>query len=127
MVNGAETKSAGLTQAIRVLDAIPASIWNAVGLLATSPLAGAAPTVAHFAMSNIPGPRDRLYFAGAAVENVYGRTFVGAGVGLFGHCVSYAGHLDFGFTAFADLVPDPEQITAGVRRHLDLLLAAIDD
>ncbi len=51
----------------------------------------------------------------------------GFGVGLIIHGLSYAGHLDFGFTALAELVGDPDRIARGVQRHIALLLAATQD
>ena len=110
---------------MRLIDALPGGLWLAVGHLANmSTVIGALPTVTNYAVTNIPGPREKLYVAGAEVTHLYGRGMVGAGVGLLVHCVSYGGNLDFGFTALADLVPDPDTIADSVQRHFAALLQA---
>ena len=45
-----------------------------------------------------------------------------AGVGLFIHCLSYDGRLEFGVTVLSELVPDPQVIADGFRTQLDRLL-----
>jgi len=80
--------------------------------------------IANLVTSNIRGPIVPMYLAGAKITHLYGRTMVGAGVGLFVHCISYDGNLDFGFTAIRDLVPDPETLAAGTRAQLQALLDA---
>ncbi len=112
---------------MRLIDAVPGSAWSGLAHLMNSPVSTAVPTVANYIVSNIPGPRHKLYVAGAEITHVYGRTFVGAGIGLLIHCISYADSLDFGFTTLADLVPDPERIANGIQHHLALLLAAPTD
>jgi hypothetical protein len=107
-----------------LIDALPTGAWLAVGLLVNTPVIEAVPPIANFVVSNIPGPKEKLYIAGAEITHLYGRTMVGAGIGLFIHCLSYGDTLDFGFTALADLVPDPDTIVAGVHRHLAALLDA---
>jgi diacylglycerol O-acyltransferase / wax synthase len=99
-------------------------VWLRLGQLVNSPAVEAVPPIANFVVSNIPGPRDKLYIAGAGITHMYGRTMVGAGIGLFIHCLSYGDSLDFGFTALADLIPDPNTIVEGVHRHLSELLDA---
>ncbi|TVS90090.1 wax ester/triacylglycerol synthase family O-acyltransferase [Mycobacterium helveticum] len=113
-----------VSQVMGLIDALPSGAWLALGQLVNSPAVEAVPPVANFVVSNIPGPRDKLYIAGAEITHMYGRTMVGAGIGLFIHCLSYGDSLDFGFTALGDLVPDPETIVEGVHRHLSELLNA---
>jgi WS/DGAT/MGAT family acyltransferase len=107
-----------------LIDALPTGAWLAVGLLVNTRVIEAVPPIANFVVSNIPGPKEKLYIAGAEITHLYGRTMVGAGIGLFIHCLSYGDTLDFGFTALADLVPDPDTIVEGVHRHLAALLDA---
>ncbi|MDM3973427.1 wax ester/triacylglycerol synthase family O-acyltransferase [Mycobacterium marseillense] len=113
-----------VSQVMKLIDALPSGAWLALGQLVNSPAVEAVPPIANFVVSNIPGPRDKLYIAGAEITHLYGRTMVGAGIGLFIHCLSYGDSLDFGFTALADLIPDPETIVQGVHRHLSELLNA---
>jgi diacylglycerol O-acyltransferase len=116
---------AGLGQVMRLVDALPGGAWAGVREFVNSPAVGAISTVANYVVSNIPGPKEKLYLAGAEITHLYGRTMVGAGIGLFIHCLSYDDTLDFGFTALAELVPDPERLVEGMQHHLTLLTAAI--
>jgi diacylglycerol O-acyltransferase / wax synthase len=111
-----------VSKVMGLIDVLPSGAWLALGQLVNSPVVEAVPPIANFVVSNIPGPTDKLYIAGAEITHIYGRTMVGAGIGLFIHCLSYGESLDFGFTALADLVPDPETIVEGVHRHLAALL-----
>jgi diacylglycerol O-acyltransferase len=113
---------AGLGQVMRLVDALPSGVWLGLRALVNSPAVGAIPPIANYIVSNIPGPQDKLYIAGAEVTHMYGRTMVGGGVGLFIHCLSYVDSLDFGFTAIAELIPDPQKIADGVVRQLELLM-----
>ncbi|MFE9322608.1 wax ester/triacylglycerol synthase family O-acyltransferase [Nocardia sp. NPDC052278] len=113
-----------LAHALRVVDELPSGVWFALGQLARTPLLSSGPILANYGLSNIPGPRQRLYFAGAAVDHIYGRTPAGAGIGLFAYCISYADSLDFGITTLHDLVPDPQRIADAIPKHLAALLAA---
>jgi diacylglycerol O-acyltransferase len=121
----ASRKPAGtVSHVMRLIDVLPSGVWLALGQLVNSPVIETVPPIANFVVSNIPGPKDTLYIAGAEITHMYGRTMVGAGIGLFIHCLSYGDSLDFGFTALADLVPDPDTIVASMHRHLAALLAA---
>ena len=61
-------------------------------------------------MTNVPGPREKLYFAGVPVETIMawvpqsGR--LGLGVSIF----SYAGNVSLGVATDAGLVPNPDRI-----------------
>jgi diacylglycerol O-acyltransferase / wax synthase len=111
---------------MQLIDALPSSMWLAVGQLAKSPALSALPPFANYVVSNIPGPRQKMYLAGAQITHLYGRTITAAGIGLFVCCFSYAGNLDFGVTALADLVPDPGVIAEGIQRHFRELLAVAE-
>ena len=114
----------GAVQALKLIDAIPSSSWALAGALMRTPAITALPVIANLVTSNIRGPVAPMYLAGARITHLYGRTMVGAGVGMFVHCISYDGNLDFGFTAIRDLVPDPETLAAGTRAQLQALLDA---
>jgi len=107
----------GLGNVMRLIDTLPSGVWTAVRELVNSPAIEAIPPVTNYIVSNIPGPKNKLYFAGAQITHLYGRTMVGGGVGLFIHCISYGDDLDFGFTALAELVPDPHTIGARPPHH----------
>ena len=72
-------------------------------------------------MTNVPGPRRPVWFAGAKVAGVMGWVPTagtgGVGVSIF----SYAGGLTVGFQVDAGLVPDPETIVAGFEHEMAVL------
>ena len=60
----------------------------------------------NLAISNVPGPRDPLYLAGARLEANYPVSVVVDGVGLNITVMSYRDHLDFGIVADREQVDD---------------------
>lgn len=95
---------------------------------------GRLPRVAHGALlklfgskatavfTNVPGPRQRLSFAGHKVRDIFfwvpqaGR--LGLGVSIF----SYAGGARMGVGTDAGLIPDPERIVDGFHAEMDALM-----
>ena len=57
-------------------------------------------------ISNVPGPRQPLYFAGAKLCHQFPVSIVTDGQGLNITVVSYLDRLDFGFIADRELIPD---------------------
>jgi diacylglycerol O-acyltransferase len=57
-------------------------------------------------ISNVPGPRQPLYFAGAKLRHQFPVSIVTDGLGLNITVVSYLDRLDFGFIADRELIPD---------------------
>ena len=57
-------------------------------------------------ISNVPGPRQPLYFDGAKLAHQFPVSIVTDGQGLNITVASYLDRLDFGFLADRDLVPD---------------------
>jgi diacylglycerol O-acyltransferase / wax synthase len=57
-------------------------------------------------ISNVPGPRQPLYFAGAKLCHQFPVSIVTDGLGLNITVVSYLDRLDFGFIVDRELVPD---------------------
>jgi diacylglycerol O-acyltransferase len=74
-------------------------------------------------MTNVPGPREALYFAGKKIENYIGwvpRTGrVGMGISIF----SYAGKVGVGLVTDEGLVPDPDTILKYFEEEFDSLYA----
>lgn len=72
-------------------------------------------------MTNVPGPKEPLYFAGTKVENFIGwvpRTGrVGMGISIF----SYAGKIGIGLVTDEGLVPDPDTILKNFEEEFDYL------
>nr|WHV03866.1 putative wax ester synthase/acyl-CoA:diacylglycerol acyltransferase [uncultured bacterium] len=101
----------------RQLDLVPATTLTEA-TDATSPvIAGAAVRLmarlsdrvnmpVNVVISNVPGPREALYFAGCKLDNYIPVSTISNGVGLNITVHSYEDRLDFGLVADRDLVPD---------------------
>jgi len=76
--------------------------------------------LANLIISNVPGPRERLYFHGAEQLAHYPVSQVSHGMALNITVLSYAGGLFFGFVACADGVPSVQRLAV----HMD---AAMDE
>jgi hypothetical protein len=57
-------------------------------------------------ISNVPGPRESLFCAGAKLERMYPVSVVVDGVGLNITVMSYRDHLDFGIVTDQGQIPD---------------------
>lgn len=57
-------------------------------------------------ISNVPGPRESLYCAGAQMESMFPVSVVVDGVGLNMTVMSYRDHLDFGIVTDQGQIPD---------------------
>jgi diacylglycerol O-acyltransferase / wax synthase len=71
-------------------------------------------------ISNVPGPREPLYCAGALLEATFPVSVVVDGVGLNITVMSYRDHLDFGIVADRKQIPDAWPL-------MDHLGAALDE
>jgi diacylglycerol O-acyltransferase / wax synthase len=76
-------------------------------------------------ISNVPGPREPLYCAGALLEAHYPVSVVMDGVGLNITVMSYRDHLDFGIVADREQVDDVWALMEGTGRALDELESVI--
>ena len=75
-------------------------------------------------ISNVPGPRVPLYFAGAEVLAYYPVSALVDGQGLNITVMSYRSNLYFGLIACRALVPDLDVMAGYLREELDALTAA---
>jgi WS/DGAT/MGAT family acyltransferase len=73
-------------------------------------------------ISNVPGPRERLYFHGAEMVAHYPVSQVGHGMALNITVLSYAGGLYFGFVACADGVPSVQRLAV----HMEAAMAELE-
>jgi diacylglycerol O-acyltransferase / wax synthase len=76
-------------------------------------------------ISNVPGPRDPLYLAGARLEAHFPVSVVMDGVGLNITVMSYRDHLDFGIVADREQVDDVWGLMEGAGRALEELESVI--
>jgi diacylglycerol O-acyltransferase / wax synthase len=61
-------------------------------------------------MTNVPGPQQQLYFAGAKIERFLFWVPQSGDIGMGVSILSYAGNVQFGLITDALLCPDPEHI-----------------
>jgi WS/DGAT/MGAT family acyltransferase len=76
-------------------------------------------------VTNVPGPREPVYLAGARVDGIIGWVpragDMGFGVSIF----SYAGEVVVGFSTDAVLMPDPERLRELLLAELETMRAAV--
>ncbi|MFW2335681.1 WS/DGAT domain-containing protein, partial [Ilumatobacter sp.] len=101
----------------RQLDLVPATAMTEATEAASPVIAGAAVRLIarlsdrvtlpiNVVISNVPGPREPLYFAGCKLDNYIPVSTISNGVGLNITVHSYEDRLDFGLVSDRDLVPD---------------------
>jgi diacylglycerol O-acyltransferase / wax synthase len=76
-------------------------------------------------ISNVPGPRDPLYCAGALLETTVPVSVVVDGVGLNMTVMSYRDHLDFGIVTDRGQIPDAWPLMDHLREALAELGAVV--
>jgi len=76
-------------------------------------------------ISNVPGPRTPLYYAGALILAYYPISAIAHGQGLNITVMSYRDRLCVGMLACRSLVPDLERLAGWVVDELDLLSEAV--
>jgi hypothetical protein len=69
-------------------------------------------------ISNVPGPREPLYCAGAQLQANYPVSAVLDGVGLNITVLSYRDHVDFGIVGDRQQVDDTWSLVEGAQRAL---------
>ncbi len=82
-------------------------------------LASRVPPIYNVIISNVPGPRRKLYFLGAEMEAYYPISALAHGQALNITVMSYAGGLYFGFTACPDRVPSIQRLAVYMGDALD--------
>jgi len=73
-------------------------------------------------LTNVPGPRQRLYFAGKPMGSFMFWVPQSARLGMGLSILSYAGEVRVGVATDAGLVPDPEEVVAGMHREFHTML-----
>ncbi|MEA3336199.1 MAG: wax ester/triacylglycerol synthase family O-acyltransferase [Chloroflexota bacterium] len=84
-------------------------------------VAGMFGTKATLVMTNVPGPREQLYLAGAPIEQMVFWVPQSGRLGLGISILSYNGQVTVGVASDTGLVPDPEVILHGFREELHAL------
>ncbi|MGB0114521.1 MAG: wax ester/triacylglycerol synthase family O-acyltransferase [Ilumatobacteraceae bacterium] len=86
--------------------ASPIVAASAIRLVSSMRLADRVNSPINVVISNVPGPRTDLYFAGAKLDSYIPVSTISDGVGLNITVHSYADSMDFGLIACRELVPD---------------------
>ena len=72
-------------------------------------------------MTNVPGPREPLYFAGTELAGVVGWVPAAGSIGLGMSIFSYNGGVTVGFQVDPGLVPHPETIISDYETEVEAL------
>jgi diacylglycerol O-acyltransferase / wax synthase len=75
-----------------------------------SGIGGRLPPMFNITISNVPGPEKPLYFRGAELVAIYPASIVTHGQALNITCESYAGYMNFGFTACHTSLPSMQKL-----------------
>jgi len=78
-------------------------------------------------LTNVPGPRQRLCFAGKPMQSFMFWVPQAARLGMGLSILSYAGEVRIGVATDAGLVPDPEAVVAGMHREFRAMLRLADE
>jgi len=87
-------------------------------------IGGRTPPMFNITISNVPGPAQPLYFRGAELVSIYPASIVTHGQALNITCESYAGQMNFGFTACHSSVPGVQHLAVHAAEALAELEAA---
>lgn len=81
-------------------------------------------TAVNTVVTNVPGPREPLYFAGAELVRTFGAGPVVDGMGLINIVTSYTDQFVLSFTADRDMMPDPAHYAHCINTSFQALAAA---
>ena len=102
---------------------VPWLLQGLAALYGRSGIVSAMPPIANVVVSNVPGPQEPLYAAGARMVAYWPLSIVEHGVALNITVMSYAGAMGFGFTTARCAVPDARELSAALLEALDELVA----
>ncbi len=124
----AVAKSQGATPAGLLQDyshfAPPAVAARAARLMTRLDLARRLRSPINVVISNIPGPRIPLYFAGAQLHHLFPVSAISEGVGLNITLQSYMDNLDFGLIACREQAPDLWRLWELIEEEAEVLAEA---
>lgn len=111
------------------LQSLPASAITNYTMLIMAPyilslltgLAGRTRPVFNVTISNVPGPREPMYFRGCKMDATYPVSLATHGQALNITCQSYADTLNFGFTGCRDTLPSMQRMAVYMGEALEEL------
>jgi diacylglycerol O-acyltransferase / wax synthase len=101
------------------LSGIAARLYTRLGA------ANAHAPVFNTVVTNVPGSRVPLYFAGAKMVGMYGLGPIFDSMGLINTIYSYVDTIAISFTADREMMPDPALYAAGLKKAYEELKAAV--
>ncbi|MDE2501776.1 MAG: wax ester/triacylglycerol synthase family O-acyltransferase, partial [Burkholderiales bacterium] len=104
---------------------MPWLIEAAAALYGRARIAERIPLVANLVISNVPGPQQPLYLAGARMVADHPASIVVHGMALNITVQSYDGRLDFGLVADAAALPEPRELARDIVTAWDDLRRAL--
>ena len=107
------------------IDIFTNTLMSPFSLQTATGLDGRTRPVFNLTISNVPGPREPLFFRGAKLEAMYPVSAVTHGQALNITCYSYAGTLSFGFAACRDTLPRIQRLAVYTGESLDELEHAV--
>jgi WS/DGAT/MGAT family acyltransferase len=93
-------------------------------LYSRSGLSDVLPPAANITVSNVPGPRQTLYAAGAELLHIFPVSISTHGIALNITVQSYRDQLDFGFISGANIIPHVQVLCDMLPEEFDALEAA---
>ncbi|MCG8612810.1 MAG: wax ester/triacylglycerol synthase family O-acyltransferase [Pseudomonadales bacterium] len=122
-----ETIKASTKTSKKHLQSLPKSALVQYTMLMMSPyilqlltgLGGRTRPAFNVTISNVPGPKDTLYYNGAKLEAMYPVSLITHGGSLNVTCLSYADSLNFGYTVCRDSLPSMQNLAVYSGEALD--------
>ncbi len=109
-------------------DAMLAVMGPAIGSTVVIPLlpfGTLLPPSCNMAISNVPGPREEMYYNGAHLDEIYPVSSIFDGMGLNVTVCSYAGRIAVGYVTDADVMPRVAELIPLTEQALTELEAAV--
>ena len=115
--------SSSSTRLMELVGTVPTTLLG-LTVKAASAVPFSAPAVANTTVSNVPGPTDPIFFAGARLLRVTGLGPLIGGMNLFHIVASYNGTISIGATADRSALPDPGHYADCMQDSFDEMLSA---
>jgi WS/DGAT/MGAT family acyltransferase len=107
------------------IEKLSAALMAPYALQMVAGLEGRTRPVFNLTISNVPGPKEHLYFHGARLEAMYPVSIVTHGQALNITCYSYVDTLSFGFAGCRDTLPRMQRLAVYAGEALEELELAL--
>jgi WS/DGAT/MGAT family acyltransferase len=108
---------------LELVGTVPTALMG-LAVKAASAVPFSGPSVANTTVSNVPGPAEPIFFAGARLVRATGLGPLIGGMNLFHIVASYNGTISIGVTADRSALPDPGHYADCMQASFDELLGA---